>query len=212
MLQLSTNQIVTWRAKWIILIVVYFRLTLSRYFNKFHNKFFKKRHYVFYIVDEKNIVVDVYVRILFHYVFQIHKLSLFIISNRDNQFVNIVWKFFCKKLNIKNKLFIVFYSKTNEQTKRINQNIKTRFCQYCNYVQNNWNRWIDILKFVDNDVFFATIELIFFFVNKKYHSRMIFKFDIINYEFIKKCLLIDKIENVNTKMKRIIDYVKKHKK
>ena len=174
------------------------------------NRLFKKRYYVFYIIDEKNIVVEICVRILFHYIFRIHELFSFIISNRDFQFVNTIWKFFCKKLNIKNKLSIAFYSKTNDQTKRINQNIETRFWYYCNYIQNNWTRWIDILKFVDNDDFFATIELTFFFVNKKYHSRMIFEFDIINYESIKKRLLTKKIENINTKIKRIINYVKKH--
>ena len=62
------------------------------------NRFFKKRHYVFYIVDKKNIVVDVCVRILFHYIFRIHELSSFIILNRDNQFVNIVWNFFLQKI------------------------------------------------------------------------------------------------------------------
>ena len=39
---------------------------------------------------------------------------------------------------------------------------------------------------------------------------MIFEFDIINYKSIKKCLLTKKIENINTKMKRIVHYVKKH--
>ena len=39
---------------------------------------------------------------------------------------------------------------------------------------------------------------------------MIFEFDIINYESIKKRLLTKKVENINTKMKRIINYVKKH--
>ena len=54
------------------------------------NRLFKKRHYVFCIVDKKNIVIKIYVRILFHYVFRIHELFLFIISNRDNQFVNTI--------------------------------------------------------------------------------------------------------------------------
>ena len=89
------------------------------------NRLFKKRYYVFCIVDKKNIVIEICVRILFHYIFRIHELFSFIISNRDFQFVNTIWKFFCKKLNIKNKLSIVFYLKTNEQTKRVNQNIKT---------------------------------------------------------------------------------------
>ena len=39
---------------------------------------------------------------------------------------------------------------------------------------------------------------------------MIFEFDIINYKSIKKRLLTKKIENINTKMKRIINYVKKY--
>ena len=39
---------------------------------------------------------------------------------------------------------------------------------------------------------------------------MIFEFDIINYKSIKKRLLTKKIENINTKIKRIINYVKKH--
>ena len=39
---------------------------------------------------------------------------------------------------------------------------------------------------------------------------MIFEFNIINYKSIKKRLLTKKIENINTKMKRIVNYVKKH--
>ena len=54
------------------------------------NRLFKKRHYVFCIVDKKNIVIEIYVRILFYYIFRIHELYLFIISNRDNQFINTI--------------------------------------------------------------------------------------------------------------------------
>ena len=39
---------------------------------------------------------------------------------------------------------------------------------------------------------------------------MTFEFDIINYESIKKRLLIKKIKNINTKIKRIVNYVKKY--
>ena len=51
------------------------------------NRLFKKRYYVFCIIDKKNIVVEIYVRILFHYIFRIHELFLFIILNRNSQFV-----------------------------------------------------------------------------------------------------------------------------
>ena len=78
------------------------------------NRFFKKRYYFFCIIDEKNIVVEICVRILFYYVFRIYELFLFIISNCNFQFVNTILKFFYKKLNIKGKLSIVFSSKTND--------------------------------------------------------------------------------------------------
>ena len=39
---------------------------------------------------------------------------------------------------------------------------------------------------------------------------MIFEFDIINYKLIKKRLLTKKVENINSKIQRIINYVKKH--
>ena len=54
------------------------------------NRLFKKRYYVFCTIDEKNIVVEICVRILFHYIFRIHELFSFIISNRDFQFVNTI--------------------------------------------------------------------------------------------------------------------------
>ena len=48
------------------------------------NRLNKKRHYVLCIVNKENIVVKIYVRILFYYVFWTHELFSFIISNRDN--------------------------------------------------------------------------------------------------------------------------------
>ena len=51
----------------------------------------KERHYVFCIVDDDDIVVEVCVKILFHYVFTIfrtHELFSSIIFDRDDQFVS----------------------------------------------------------------------------------------------------------------------------
>ena len=47
------------------------------------NRLFKEYYYVFCIVDKKNIVIEIYVRILFYYIFRIHKLFSFIILNHD---------------------------------------------------------------------------------------------------------------------------------
>ena len=69
----------------------------------------KENHHVFCVIDDDNLTIEICVKILLHYVFRIHDF-FFIISNRDNQFLNRVWIFFCKRLKIKCRLFIVFQS------------------------------------------------------------------------------------------------------
>ena len=168
----------------------------------------KERHYVFCIVDDDDIVVEVCVKILFHYVFRIHELLSSIIFDRDDQFVNRVWKIFCKRLNIKCKLSIAFYFETDDQIERVNQEIETRLRQYCNYRQNDWVDWIDIIKFANNNDVFAITEFTSFFINKNYHLRMIFDSNLDDYEITKERLLIRQDEFIVEEMNRIIEYVK----
>ena len=53
------------------------------------DRLIKKQHYVFCTIANDDIAIDVYVKILFYYVFKIYELSLFIISNKKIQFVNL---------------------------------------------------------------------------------------------------------------------------
>ena len=71
------------------------------------DRLIKKRHYVFCVIDDDDLIIEICVKILLHYVFRIHDF-FFIVSNRDDQFVNRVWNFFDKRLKIKYKFFIVF--------------------------------------------------------------------------------------------------------
>ena len=64
------------------------------------------------------------------------------------------------------------------------------------------------MKFVDNNDVSTITELIFFFINKDYHSRIIFDSNLNDYNFIKKRLLIKQSESIAKKMNRIIEYVK----
>ena len=168
----------------------------------------KKRHYVFCVIDDDDLTIEICVKILLHYVFRIHDLFFSIVSNRDDQFVNRVWKIFCKRLKIKCKLFIVFQFQIDDQTERINQDIETRLRQYCNYRQNDWVDWIDIMKFANNNDVSAITKLISFFINKKYHSRMIFDSNLNDYEIIKKRLLVKQNEFIVEKLNRIIEWAK----
>ena len=154
------------------------------------DRLIKKRHYVFCVVDDDDLTIEICVKILLHYVFRIHDLFFFIVLNRNDQFVNRVSKTFCKCLKIKCKLFIVFQFQIDDQTKRVNQDIETRLRQYCKYRQNDWVDWIDIMKFVDNNDVSTITKFISLFINKNYHFRMIFDSNLNDYEIIKKRLLI----------------------
>ena len=172
------------------------------------DRLIKKRHYVLCVIDDDDLTVEICVKILLHYVFRTHDLPSFIVSDRNDQFVSRVWKAFCKRLKIKCKLFTTFQSQTDDQTERINQNIETRLRLYCNYRQDDWAEWIDIMKFVDNNDVFAVTDLISFFINKGYHSRMIFDSNLDDYETTRERLLAKQSEFIVEEMNRIIEWVK----
>ena len=170
----------------------------------------KKRHYTFCTIEDENINVEVIVRIFIQYVFRTHDLFFFITSNRNFQFIFLVWQVFCRIFDIKCKFFTIFHSKIDDQIEKINQNIERQLRQYCNYMLNDWNIWIFMIEFVDNNAIFATTNLSFFFVNKDFHSRMNFSFDFTFYNIIKKRLLIVKAKNIIDIMQNILNYVRDH--
>ena len=64
------------------------------------------------------------------------------------------------------------------------------------------------MKFANNNDVFAITKLISFFINKNYHSRMIFDSNLDDYEITRERLLIKQNEFIVEKMNRIIEYVK----
>ncbi len=64
-------------------------------------------------------------------------------------------------------------------------------------MQDDWSKWLFMIKFVNNNILFSIIFLILFFMNKSFHSHMSFNFDIIKYESIRECLQIDWIKNIS---------------
>ena len=138
------------------------------------NRLNKKRHYIFCTIDDEDINVEITARIFIQYVFRTYDLFFSITSNRNSQFISFVWQVFCRILDIKCKFFIVFHLEIDDQIERINQNIERQLRQYCNYMQNDWDIWIFMIEFVDNNVVSSIIELSSFFVNKDFHSILSF--------------------------------------
>ncbi len=69
----------------------------------------KKRHYIFCITDDENITVKKTAEMLIQWVYWTHDLLSFIVSDRDLQFISILWKFLCKRLSIFLRLFTVYH-------------------------------------------------------------------------------------------------------
>ena len=64
------------------------------------------------------------------------------------------------------------------------------------------------MKFVDNNFIFSTIKMTSFYVNKKFHSRMSFTLNDIQYVIAQKRLLTDKVENIVEIMRNVLNLMK----
>ncbi len=150
----------------------------------------KKRHYISCIIDDEDITVEKTAEMLIQWVNWTYDLSSFIVSDRDSQFIFILWKFLYKRLSISLQLFIVYHSQINDQSERVNQNVKRYLWFFCLYMQNDWFKWLFMIKFVNNNILSSVIFLILFFMNKNFHSHMSFNSDIIEYKSTRERLQV----------------------
>ena len=88
-------------------------------------------------MKDNNTFIKNIVEMLIKKIFYIYELLILIIFDRGSQFVIIILKSFYKRFDIQIKLFIIFYFKTNKQTKRNNQNLKRYLRIYYNHIQND---------------------------------------------------------------------------
>ncbi len=142
----------------------------------------KKQHYISCWSDDEEIFAEQTVKLLLIWVFRTHELSRSIMFNHDSQFISIVWKSLCLRLDIKMKLFTNYHLQINDQTERANQNVKRYLQSYCSYMQDDWFIWLSMIEFVDNNAISSSIEQSTFFLNKNFHSHMSFDLNSIEYE------------------------------
>ena len=168
----------------------------------------KERHYISCIIDDENITVEKTAEMLLQWIYWTHDLSSFIVFDRDSQFIFILWKFLCKWLSISLQLFIIYHLQINDQSEQVNQNVKRYLHFFCLYMQNDWFKWLFMIKFVNNNVLFSIIFLILFFMNKNFHSRMNFDSDIIEYESTRECLQIAQVEDIFDHMNKTLIFAR----
>ncbi len=117
-------------------------------------------------------------------VYRLHDLSSFIVSNRDSQFISTMWQSLCKWLRITANLSTVYYSEINDQSKQANQDVECELRIYCNYMQNDWAKWLFMMKFSENFNIFSIISMTSFYFNKSFHLQISFNSDTTDYKTI----------------------------
>jgi len=65
-----------------------------------------------------------------------------------------------------------------------------------------------MIEFVDNNVLSSVIFLIFFFMNKNFHSHMSFDPDIIEYESTRERLQVDRVKNISEQMNKTLIFAR----
>ncbi len=139
-------------------------------------------------------------------VYQLHDLLSSIVLNRDSQFVFIMWKNLCKRLWIIISLFTAYHSEINDQTERVNQDVERELRIYCNYMQNDWAKWISMIEFSDNVNTFSIISMIFFYFNKEFHSWMSFDSDTTDYKITHEWIEARKANDIVIQMKQLLSF------
>ncbi len=134
----------------------------------------KKHHYVFCHWRDESISVEETVWIMLWNVYQLHDLPSSVVSNKDFQFIFTMWQSLCKQLRITASLSTVYHSEIDDQSKRANQDVECKLRIYCNYMQNDWAKWLSMIEFSENFNIFSIISMTSFYFNKSFHSRMSF--------------------------------------
>ncbi len=163
----------------------------------------KKRHYVFCHWEDENISVEETVWIMLWNVYRLHDLSSSIVLNRDFQFISTMWQSLCKWLRITASLLTVYHSEINNQSKWANQDVECKLRIYCNYMQNDWVKWLFMMKFSENFNIFLIISMTSFYFNKSFHSWMSFDSDMTDYETTCERLEARKADDIAIQMKEL---------
>ncbi len=75
-------------------------------------------------------------------------------------------------------------------------------------MQNDWFKWLFMIKFIDNNILSSIIFLILFFMNKSFYSHMSFDSDIIEYENIRERLQITQVEDIFDHMNKTLIFAR----
>ena len=110
---------------------------------------------------DAEIVAEIFIRKFYRQ----HGLPTVIISDRNRQFVNILWKKICSIFCIQRKFSTVYHPQIDGTTEKMNQIMGTFLRTYIDFDQRNWVKLLYITKFVINNKDAASARINIFFMD-----------------------------------------------
>jgi transposase InsO family protein len=101
--------------------------------------------------------------------FRDHGLPKKIIHDRDTRFVGKFMTALCKLLGIKQNPSTAYHPQTDGQTEQANQQIEEYLRIFVNYHQDNWNQWLLLAEFSNNDRIHSATKHTPFFLDYGQH-------------------------------------------
>jgi len=101
-----------------------------------------------------------------------HGLSKEFITDRDKLFTSKFWETLTAELRIKHKMLTAYHPQTNEQSKQMNQTVKTYLRHYVNRNQNNWVQLLLTAQFAYNNTQNKTTKETPFWANYEYNLKV----------------------------------------
>ena len=103
-------------------------------------------------------------------------------------------------------LSTAFYPETDGQTERANQDIEVFLQAYTYENQDDWDRWLPMAEFADNNSIALATGLSPFFVNKGFHPRISFGPDPTNPTSTRESLQTSTAQMITDKMDEILQF------
>ena len=144
------------------------------------------------------------------HVWKHHGLPESFLSDWGMQFTSDVWSHLCQMLKIDAKLFTVYHPETDGQMEWMNTVMEHYLQAFCNYMQDDWAKWVPGAEFSTNNAPSATTLASPFLANSGQNPHLEFEppepllTDIITQSWVK---LIN-VENFTKRMKELTEHLR----
>jgi len=128
--------------------------------------------YTMFISFKETATASVLTYIILQELINNHGLSKEFIINRDKLFTSKFWETLTAELRINHKMLTAYHPQTDEQSKQINQTVKTYLRHYINKNQNNWVQLLSTAQFVYNNTQNETTRETPFQANYEYNLKV----------------------------------------